>query len=260
MTYKAQQPKVILAGAGPGDVGLITIKAVEYLKKADFILADRLVNPEILEQYAAPGAQIVYVGKHGGRESVRQEEINQLLVDYGRRDGLTVRLKGGDVAIFSNVIAEIEALTRHNIPFEIVPGITAASGASASMQVPLTARELSRGVRFLTYYNGEHFAEADWQNMGDTTDTLVFYMSSKSLPDLIEKLKTYSKQDRALAIVEQATTRQQRVLTSTVFLFGAELQTTTINQPAIVIIGEVVRLFAGLSEAAVKTTSFFKEH
>lgn len=260
MNASAHIPKVILAGAGPGDVGLITIKAVEYLKKASFILADRLVSPEILKRYASTQAEIIYVGKHGGRESVRQEEINKLLIEYGNKDGLTVRLKGGDVAIFSNVIAEIDVLNTHNIPFEIVPGITSASGASASIQVPLTARELSKGVRFLTYYNDEHFTDGDWQNMAETTDTLVFYMSSKSLPDLIEKLKKLSKQDKALAIIEQTTTPQERVLTSTIFLFEEELRTTTINQPAIVIIGEVVRLFPGQSEIAMQTTSFFKEH
>jgi uroporphyrin-III C-methyltransferase len=255
-----QQPKVILAGAGPGDVDLITVKAVKYLEKAAYIFVDRLVNREILRFYAAPTAEVIYVGKHGGKESTRQAEINALLVEYARKEGLIVRLKGGDVAFFSNVVSEIEVLEANNIPFELVPGITAASGASASLKMPLTARELSRGVRLLTYQSPEHFTESDWKSMGTTADTLVFYMSGRKLPELINRLKPHSTADKPLAIIEQATTPQQRVLSSSLLLFDTELAGTVINQPALIVIGDVTRLAITADQARQNTISFFKEH
>jgi uroporphyrin-III C-methyltransferase/precorrin-2 dehydrogenase/sirohydrochlorin ferrochelatase len=252
--------KVILAGAGPGDVGLITVKASKYLERADFILIDRLVNPEIIQLYAKPSAEVIYVGKHGGKESISQEAINALLIEYGKRDGLTVRLKGGDVAFFSNVLAEMEALMANHIPFEVVPGITAASGASASLKMPLTARELSRGVRFLTFSDNDHFTDNDWQNMSATTDTLVFYMSSRTLPELIHQLRRHSLTDKPLAIIEQATTAQQRVRSSSILLFEDELAGCTINQPALVVIGDVTQLATTAKLTEQDAFSFFKEH
>ncbi len=255
-----KQPKVILAGAGPGEASLITIKAANYLKKADYVLVDRLVNPEIVQLYASAKAEIIYVGKQGGKDSTSQETINALIVEYGKKEGLTVRLKGGDVAFFSQAIFEIRAMIENNIPFEIVPGVTSASGASASLGTPLTIREISRGVRILTYHDGEHFTSVEWRNMADTTDTLVFYMSSKALPELIDNLRQYAYHDKTIAIIEQATTPQERVLISSIFGFENELADTIIIQPALVIIGEVLKTYTGSSQAQNKTVSFFKEH
>ena len=260
MNNSSKSSKVILAGAGPGDASLITVKAVKYLEKADYVLVDRLVNEEIIQLYASPKAEIVYVGKQGGKESTSQESLNELLVEYGKKAGLTVRLKGGDVAFFSQVIFEIQALNEHHIPFEIVPGVTSASGASASLNTPLTARGVSRGVRILTFHDGEHFTSYDWKNMADTTDTLVFYMSSKALPELIHNLRQHAYHDKTMAIIEQATTPQERVLTSSVFGFEQELADTIINQPALVIIGEVMKFYEGPSQKKEKTILFFKEH
>jgi len=210
--------------------------------------------------YASPKAEVIYVGKQAGKESATQEEINQQLVDYGKKDGLTVRLKGGDVAFFSQVIFEIQALNANQIPFEIVPGVTSASGASASLRTPLTARGVSRGVRILTYHDGEHFTSYDWKNMADTTDTLVFYMSSKALPELVNNLRQHAYHDKTIAIIEQTTTPQERVLLSSVFHFEDELADTIINQPALVIIGEVMKYYEGASQLKDKKVSFFKEH
>jgi len=255
-----QNPKVIIAGAGPGDVGLLTTKAAKYLDKASYILTDRLVNPAIIQLYGSPKAEIIYVGKQSGIDSTSQESINNLLVEYGKKDGLTVRLKGGDVAFFSQAISEIEALNEHHIPYEIVPGITAASGASASLKLPLTARDYSRGVRILTFQGEDHFTPSDWENMANTSDTLVFYMSSKALPEIVNSLKRHISKDKPLAIIEQATTPQQRVLISSLFLYEEELANATIRQPALVMIGEVINLYQGVSELHQNTVSFFKEH
>lgn len=260
MSKIATTPKVILAGAGPGDVDLVTVKLVKYLKKADFILVDRLVNPAIINQYASASAVLVYVGKQAGKEGTTQQEINELLVDYGNRPGLTLRLKGGDVSIFGQAIDEIDTLVRHQIPFEIVPGITAASGASASLQLPLTARNLARGARFLTYHDDEQFSLHEWQNMALTSDTLAFYMSSNTLPQLVSNLKTYSTHDKPLAIVEQATTPHERVLTSSLYHFDQDLGGIAINQPALVLIGDVLNHYQGHSEKENQSIPFFKVH
>jgi uroporphyrin-III C-methyltransferase/precorrin-2 dehydrogenase/sirohydrochlorin ferrochelatase len=260
MRISSKNPKVILAGAGPGDPGLITVKATRYLEKADFVLVDRLVNPEILRLYASPKAQIMYVGKQAGKESISQEEINQQLVECAKKAGLTVRLKGGDVAFFSQVIFEIQALHANQIPFEIIPGITAASGASASLRIPLTARGVSHGVRMLTYHDDEHFSNHDWKNMADTTDTLVFYMASNALPALVHHVRQYTNHDKTIAIIEQATTPQERVLLSSLFHFEYALADAVIHQPALVIIGEVIQYYEGASQVKDKKFSFFKQH
>jgi uroporphyrin-III C-methyltransferase / precorrin-2 dehydrogenase / sirohydrochlorin ferrochelatase len=253
-------PNVILAGAGPGDVDLITVKAVKYLENAAFVLTDRLVNPAIIQQYASPNAEIVYVGKHGGKESAQQEDINRLLVDYGQRAGLTVRLKGGDVAFFSNVLAEMEALRAHQIPFEVVPGITAASGASASINMPLTARGHAQGVRLLTFKNAESFSMQQWQELAETTDTLVFYMASQSLAVLINQLQKFTVLDKGVAVIEQATTSQQRVLTTSLLADATGMLNTEIRQPALVVMGSVTQLYTEESQSEINTIPFFKEH
>jgi uroporphyrin-III C-methyltransferase len=260
MKLNQSNSKVIIAGAGPGDVELITVKSTKYLKAARYILVDRLVNPEIIKQYANPDAEIIYVGKHGGQESISQVSVNKLLVEYGKKEGITLRLKGGDVAIFSQLLSEIEALNAHHIAFEIIPGITAASGASASLGIPLTARSYSQGVRFLTFHDNDQTDNINWMDLAQTTDTLVFYMSSKSLPELVNQLIRSGKSDKALAIIEQATTPEERILISSLFQFEAELDGVAINQPALVVIGDVVNLYNKSSQLNQVTTSFFKEH
>ena len=255
-----KKPKVIIAGAGPGDPELITIKAVNCLRVANYILVDRLVNQELIELYANPDARIIYVGKHGGKESINQDSINDLLVDYGQRAGITVRLKGGDVAIFSQLLSEIEILNEHKIPFEIIPGITAASGASVSLGIPLTARSYSQGVRFLTYFDDEQVSNSNWEDLVITADTLVFYMASKSLDGLVSKLNQFAEKNKALAIIEQATTPQERVIISSLFTFKEELSDVVIHQPALLIIGDVVSLYHKPSQLNQSRNSFFKEH
>src|ERR1700730_2639269 len=142
--------KVIISGAGPGDPELVTIKTVRWLQQAEVILTDRLVSAEILNLYANPKAEIIYVGKQCGRgASTPQSTINQLLVKYAKQGKLVVRLKGGDVSVFSNIFDELQTLVGHDIPYEIIPGITAASGAAAYSGIPLTARGYANSVRIL---------------------------------------------------------------------------------------------------------------
>src|ERR1700730_1266727 len=171
--------KVIISGAGPGDPELVTIKTVRWLQQAEVILTDRLVSAEILNLYANPKAEIIYVGKQCGRgASTPQSTINQLLVQYAKSGKLVVRLKGGDVSVFSNILDELKILVQYKIPYAIVPGITAGLGAAAYSGIPLTARGLSNAVRFLTYYKTDVLDSDYWKDLADTDDTLVFYMSS----------------------------------------------------------------------------------
>ncbi|MBC7587288.1 MAG: uroporphyrinogen-III C-methyltransferase, partial [Chitinophagaceae bacterium] len=156
--------KVILAGAGPGDAELITVKLQRRLAEADIILTDRLVNPEIIELFANTYAEVIMTGKQGyNQTSHSQNEINEIMVEHALKGKTVLRLKGGDVAFFSNILDELIALEENNIEFEIIPGITAASGASASTGIPLTARGYSKSVQFLTYNPNSSYAPEAWK-------------------------------------------------------------------------------------------------
>ena len=236
--------KVILAGAGPGDADLITVKLSNALQAADVIITDRLVNPQIIEKYARADAKIIITGKQGYNEaSISQEEINQLLVDYALKENLVVRLKGGDIAFFSNVLDELIVLQENNIPFEIIPGITAASGASAYSGIPLTARGYSQGVQFLTFNPNSYYSSERWKELAKTNETLVFYMAAKNVMDVAELLLRYSrKPDTAMAIIEQATTVHQQIHITTLKNCSIDFAGKQFSSPSLVIVGDVVKL------------------
>ena len=244
MSQQLKTGKVILAGAGSGDPELITLKAVRYLKKADVVLVDRLVSNEIIEEFVNPGAEIIHVGKQCRRGiSTPQETINNLMVQAAVLGKLVVRLKGGDVSIFSNILDELETLVANNIPYEIIPGVTAALGAAAFAGIPLTARDYATSVRFLTYYKSEVITDDYWKELADTNDTLVFYMSSETLPKIVERLTAHNiHEDKLLAIIEQATTPFQRVRITNLYDFEKEFKGISFISPSLIIIGHVVSL------------------
>ena len=236
--------KVILAGAGPGDPDLITVKAANYLQQADVVLTDRLVSKVILQRYVRPAAHIIEVGKQCRRGvSTPQETINELMVKYALEGKLVVRLKGGDVAFFSNVLDELEVLVANKISYEIVPGVTAASGASAYAGIPLTARNHATAVRFLTYYQSSVVSDDYWKELATTTDTLVFYMSSETLDGLVNHLIANKiAADTKLAVIEQATTTYQQVYTCGIYEYAAKLKDRSFLSPSLIIVGKVVAL------------------
>ena len=238
--------KVILAGAGPGDPELLTIKTLRYLQRADVVIVDRLVSPDILKYYTRPDALVIPVGKqHHNPGSTPQSEINSLLVEYALQGRLVIRLKGGDVSIFSNVLDELQTLVRHRIPYELIPGVTAALGAAAYAGIPLTAREHATAVRFLTGYRPEAIDSAYWRDLAQTADTLVFYMSSDPLDILIANLIQHGiAEDRWVAVIEQATTPMQRVTAYPVHDYLAAAAGSTYASPALIIIGKVAALHA----------------
>ncbi|MBK1896729.1 uroporphyrinogen-III C-methyltransferase [Chryseobacterium paridis] len=244
MNTHNKAPKVYLIGAGPGNPDLITVKAVKAIAKADVILCDRLVSPEILETYVSKNAEVIYVGKECSKNaSTPQSLINILMVDYARQNKTVVRLKGGDVSIFSNILDELQTLKENQIPFEIIPGITAALGAAAYAGMPLTARGYATSVRFLTYYKSEILTNDYWKELAVTNDTLVFYMSKGNLTALVEKfIQLDVSRDKKIAVIEQATTPYQKVYTSSFNDFAVKYADKTFASPSLVVIGKVVNL------------------
>lgn len=256
--------KVILIGAGTGDPELITVKGARFLQQADVILTDRLVSPEIIETYAAPSAKVIYVGKQCRKgASTPQATINELMVLYAQDNQLVVRLKGGDVSVFSNILDELETLVQHNIPYEIVPGITAALGAAAYAGMPLTARNYSTAIRFLTAYKSGVVSTGYWKELAQTDDTLVFYMSSETLADVVTHLTENNiAADKELAVIEQATTPYQQVYTCSLYDYAEKLGRQKFLSPTLVIIGRVVALhqqFAWLPAGKVADEYFKAE-
>lgn len=241
---KQTKANVIIAGAGPGDPDLVTVKTAKALRQAQVILVDRLVSQEILENYASPEAEIVYVGKQcRSPDTTPQASINDLLLEYALLGKRVVRLKGGDVSIFSNILDELQTLVDHGIPYEIIPGITAALGAAAYAGIPLTARQHATAVRFLTFYTYSNLTNAYWRELAQTDDTLVFYMSSERLPELVQQLTRHGiAEEKQLAVVEQATTPLQHVQTCSLYDFAQQMEGKTWVSPSLVIIGRVVNL------------------
>jgi len=253
--------KVIIAGAGPGDPELLTLRAFHYLKIADVVLADRLVSEEILNLYVNPKAEIIFVGKQGySKKSVSQEETNRLLVAYSFQNKLVVRLKGGDVAIYSNVLDELKTLNEYHVSYEIIPGITAASGASAYSGIPLTARGYADAVRYLTYHKKEKKTAAYWQELADTNDTLVLYMSGNNIGEFIKHLGEHQVTGKSIAVIEQATTPYQKIAIYTFNDFTAKSD-KTYTSPTLIIIGKVVDLYARFAwqPNSEQNTSYFRD-
>ncbi len=244
MKQQLKNGKLIIAGAGPGDPEFITVKAARYLREADVILTDRLVSTEILNTYANSNTEIIFVGKQCRRGiSTPQQTINELIVYYCLLGKLVVRLKGGDVSVFSNILDELETVVANNIPYEIIPGVTAALGAAATAGIPLTARGYATSVRFLTYYKSNIVTDAYWKELAGTNDTLVFYMSSETLDEVVDKLTGSNiHEDKLLAVIEQATTPFQNVHIANLYDYKKQLTGKKFISPSLVIIGKVVSL------------------
>ncbi|MDV3756111.1 uroporphyrinogen-III C-methyltransferase [Elizabethkingia anophelis] len=237
-------PKVYLIGAGPGDPDLITVKAIRAITEADVILCDRLVSPEIVDNYVGKETELVYVGKECSKKaSTPQSSINELMVEYALQNKTVARLKGGDVSIFSNILDELQVLKENKIAYEIIPGVTAALGAAAYAGMPLTARGYATSVRFLTYYKSEIMTEDYWKEIAETNDTLVFYMSVGNLTNLVDKFKEYDvSSEKKIAVIEQATTPFQKVYTSSFKDFAQKLGHKLFASPSLVVIGKIVNL------------------
>jgi len=255
--------KVILAGAGPGDAELITVKLQRYLKDADIIITDRLVNPEIISRYAKPDVIVLSGGKQGYNEASQpQSLINQLMIDHAKEGKMVLRLKGGDVAFFSNMLDELIAIQEAGLSYEIIPGITAAAGAAAYMGIPLTARGVSKGVQFVRYNPASFYSPEKWKSLAENNDTLVFYMAAKNIVELAATLLRYTRNpETPVAVIEEATTSSQEVYLTTLQDCETDFSGIHFRSPSLVIIGRVLNFHKQFNwyTPIKKTESVFNE-
>ncbi len=231
------ETSVWLIGAGPGDPELLTLRAVKALQRAQGVLVDDLVNPEVLE--FCPGARVIRVGKRGGCRSTPQDFIQRLMLRYARQGLRVARLKGGDPCIFGRGGEEAEWLTRHGVACEVINGITSGLAAATAAGIPLTLRGAARGVTLVTAHT-EDGSELAWQALAQGGTTLVVYMGVARLAAVADALLAGGLSgDTAVAMIERASLPDQRVCRSTLAAMAADAQAFALQSPAILVIGEV---------------------
>ena len=234
--------RVSLVGGGPGDPELLTLKAARLIAAAEVLVYDALVNQEIVD-LAPPGAEMHYVGKEADRHTLPPEDINALLVKLALEGKNVVRLKGGDPYIFGRGGEEVEELVAHGVPFEVVPGITAAAGMAAYAGIPLTHRDYCQTVTFATGHLKDGSSDLDWAALARPGQTLVIYMGVKGLEEISARLIEHGlPADTPAAAVQQATLARQKTLTGTLESLPRLVRDADIRPPALIVIGRVVTL------------------
>ena len=240
--HKADEGEVYIVGGGPGDPGLLTIKALQLMQQADVVVHDGLVSDEVMN-LVRRDAERISVSKSAGNHSVPQDEINQILVDQARKGHKVCRLKGGDPFIFGRGGEECETLVENGIPFQIVPGITAAAGCSSYAGIPLTHRDYAQGVQFVTGHTRKGGKGPDWASLAKPNQTLVVYMGLINSGEIVKQLMTNGRNGSTpVALVERGTTDAQRVVTGRLDNLVELIQDNEVKSPALIIIGEVVAL------------------
>jgi len=235
--------KVYLVGAGPGDPDLITVKGLKCIQEADVILYDRLINKQLLT-YAKTNADLIYCGKLPNYHTMKQETINHFLIKLAKKGKVVVRLKGGDPFVFGRGGEEAQALAKHNIEFEIVPGITSGVAAAAYAGIPVTHRDFSSSVAFVTGHRREDCEEEiKWRNLTNGVDTLAIYMGVSNLAYIREQLLKYGKPaSTPLAIIQWGTLSTQKTVIATLGTVLDVIEKHPIRNPSMIVIGEVVNL------------------
>lgn len=253
--------RVYLVGAGPGDPELLTRKAYRVLETADAVVYDRLVSQDIVD-IVPSGCTRIFVGKAAGNHTLPQDEINELLVKLARTNHTVVRLKGGDPYIFGRGSEEAMHLARHNVSFEIIPGITAAAGISAATGIPLTHRGMATGVRFVTGHGkGDEELDLNWASLADGSTTLVIYMGLGKLPELSRRLiEAGMSPHTPAAAVANGTTAKQRQCVSTLEQLPEAVKDIDFTPPVLCLIGEVVSLADELNWQDLTYESLGLEH
>lgn len=239
--------EVYLVGGGPGDPDLLTFRALRLMQQADVVVYDRLVSPAVLD-LVRRDAEKIYAGKERDNHAIPQEDINHLLVRLAREGKRVVRLKGGDPFIFGRGGEEIATLAAEGIPFQVVPGITAAAGCASYAGIPLTHRDYSQSVVFVTGHRQDGTVNLNWKALAHPNQTVVFYMGLHGVPDICRELVAHGMSPATpVAIVQQGTTPQQRVLISDLIHLPEVVKREQLRAPTLIIVGEVVKLHDSLS-------------
>ena len=233
--------RVYLVGAGPGDPGLLTVRGLELLRKADVVVYDQLVSPALLEQ-GSPLSERIFVGKQSGRHCIAQEEINRLLITHACRGSEVVRLKGGDPFVFGRGGEEAEALAGAGIPFEIVPGVSSAVAVPAYAGIPLTHRKIASSFAVVTGHEARKSEDGvDWSKLATAVDTLVILMGLGNLPILVRKLVAHGRApDTPVSVICRGTTTDQEAVRGT--LADIVEKSAHVKPPALIVVGDVVSL------------------
>jgi uroporphyrin-III C-methyltransferase len=234
--------KVYLVGAGPGDPGLLTVKAERLLAQADLVVYDALVSPAILG-LVSPTAELIDAGKRMGNHSLLQTETTQMLISKAAEVDILVRLKGGDPFVFGRGGEELEDLRSAGIEVEVVPGVTAGIAAPAYAQIPLTHRDYSSSVTFVTGHEsaGKYRPAINWSAIAQSAETIVIYMGIHNLPSIVAQLRQGGLSgDMPIALIRWGTTSDQEELIATLETVEAELNSRNFGAPAIIVIGKVV--------------------
>lgn len=239
--------EVYLVGGGPGDPDLLTFRALRLMQQCDVCVYDKLVSKEVME-LVRRDAELVFVGKSRDQHTLPQEEINQLLARLALEGKRVLRLKGGDPFIFGRGGEEIETLMQHGVPFQVVPGITAANGVSSYAGIPLTHRDYAQACLFITGHLKDGTVDLDWQAMARPNQTVVIYMGLVGLAQICSNLIAQGvSPEMPAAVIQQGTTQKQRVVQSTLQHLAAEVAAAGLKPPSLTIIGEVVKLRARLN-------------
>lgn len=238
--------KLILVGAGPGDPDLITLKAIKALRKAEVILYDALVNPELLE-HANPEAEIVFVGKRSGKHSMKQDEINQLIVDYALTGKNVIRLKGGDPLIFARGKEEIDFVAQFGIPYEVVVGISSLN-LPGYYGIPLTTRGINESFWVVTATTKTGDLSGDIQLAAQSTATAVVYMGLRKLPKIVDLYKEHGKEDLPIAIISKGSLPEGKIVAGRISDIVERHELNPIPAPALLVIGEVVQSYEHFEE------------
>ncbi len=242
MSDAPRRGRVILVGAGPGDPDLLTFKALRLMQKADVVLYDRLVSPAIINM-TRQDADKIYVGKARADHAVPQEGINQLLIKYAKQGKRVVRLKGGDPFIFGRGGEELSELAAARIPFQVVPGVTAAAGCASYAGIPLTHRDYAQSVRFVTGHLKDGSINLPWAELVHEAQTVVFYMGLVGLPVICEQLIAHGRSPQTpIALIQQGTTPNQKVIVGTLADMVERVAKDPVQAPTLIIVGEVVSL------------------